>query len=51
MCLTGRVYASDGSVVLSSERTGTTLEAVGSEVAGNLIAKGADDLLASSRRT
>lgn len=49
--LTGRVYAPDGSVVLSSERTGTTPEAVGSEVAGDLITQGADDLLASSRRT
>ncbi|WP_073227296.1 hydroxymethylbilane synthase [Streptomyces sp. NBRC 110465] len=48
--LTGRVYASDGSVVLSSELTGNTPEAVGRAVATDLIGQGANELLAASRR-
>ncbi|MFC9654143.1 MULTISPECIES: hydroxymethylbilane synthase [unclassified Streptomyces] len=49
--LTGRVYAPDGSVVLSSELTRSTPEAVGHAVASDLIGQGANDLLAVSRRT
>ncbi|MFE3629372.1 hypothetical protein [Streptomyces goshikiensis] len=49
--LMGRVYTPDGSVVLSSELTGDTPEAVGRGVAGDLIAQGANELLAVSRRT
>ncbi|MFD7340376.1 hydroxymethylbilane synthase [Streptomyces violascens] len=49
--LTGCVYTPDGSVMLSSELTGNTPETVGQGVADDLIARGANELLASSRRT
>lgn len=49
--LAGRVYTPDGSKMLSSELTGNTPEAVGRAVAEDLVAQGANELLASSRRT
>ncbi|MFD7919733.1 hydroxymethylbilane synthase [Streptomyces sp. NPDC059740] len=49
--LAARVYAPDGSNVLDSDRTGRVPEDVGAAVAEDLISRGANEVLAASRRT
>ncbi|MFD4586902.1 hypothetical protein [Streptomyces sp. NPDC058434] len=49
--LAARVYTPDGSVMLVAARTGPDPRTVGHAVAQELIAQGANDLLASSRRS
>ncbi|MFD8413970.1 hypothetical protein ACFV2Q_19795 [Streptomyces sp. NPDC059650] len=49
--LAARVYTPDGSQMLAATRTGPDPQAVGHAVAQDLIAQGANDLLASSRRS
>ncbi|MFD6967421.1 hydroxymethylbilane synthase [Streptomyces sp. NPDC059949] len=49
--LAARVYTPDGSAMLACSLTGPDPEPVGNAVAENLIGQGANELLASSRRT
>ncbi|MFF7717543.1 hypothetical protein [Streptomyces sp. NPDC007988] len=49
--LAARVYTPDGSVMLVTARTGPDPQTVGHAVAQELIAQGANDLLACSRRS
>ncbi|MBJ7902440.1 hydroxymethylbilane synthase [Streptomyces sp. DSM 110735] len=49
--LAARVYAPDGSVVLGAEGVGGVPEEVSRAVAEDLVGQGADEVLASSRRT
>ncbi|MEU7072989.1 hydroxymethylbilane synthase [Streptomyces narbonensis] len=49
--LAARVYSPDGSVMLAAGRTGPDPQTVGEAVAQDLIAQGANDVLASSRRS
>lgn len=48
--LAARVYTPDGSAMLTAARTGPDPQTLGRAVAQDLIAQGANDLLASSRR-
>lgn len=48
--LAARVYTPDGSAMLAAARTGPAPQTLGRAVAQDLIAQGANDLLASSRR-
>ncbi|MFI6688090.1 hydroxymethylbilane synthase [Streptomyces sp. NPDC050485] len=49
--LAARVYTPDGAAMLTSARTGPDPQTVGNTVADDLIAQGANELLASSRRS
>ncbi|UQX05280.1 hypothetical protein M4D82_32380 [Streptomyces sp. RerS4] len=49
--LAARIYTSDGSVMLAAGQTGPDPQTVGRAVAQDLIAQGANDVLASSRRS